>query len=207
MSPDGVNKPIGEALDEIRTLVDSRNALLDLLDADAILARVDQAASADAVVEFVNSLPRLLELLVTDDLGAVRPWEITRRFPGQGWLEWSPLLRAAVATVFDQWWLTVLSAHPSRPPVGDVLATLVALELPLSRWLHPLLHSLDGPGARHLLDIVMGELEGDGWEEHDDERQQILAWCRTEPVVMGVTLVGAVHLDEGRFGDLLDALL
>lgn len=204
--PGGVNKPIGQALDEVRNLVECEDVLRDVLPADALLARVDQA-SGDNAAELEHALPRLLELLVTNDLGSVPAWEITARLASQLQSGWSPRLRAAVLDVFDQWWSTILSAHPSRPEVGHALATLAALELPLSRWLQPLLHSLDGPAARHLADIVDGQLTSDGWSEHEDERQQILAWCRTDPVVMGLTLVGAVHLDEGHLGDLLDELL
>ena len=197
---------IRQALDEVRVLLGSENALIATLPADALLARIDQAPS-DPTAEFRLCLPRLLELLVSNDLGSVDPWEVSRRLPEHDWLKWAPPLRAGVATVFDQWWATVLSAHPNDPPVDDVMATLVALELPLTRWLQPLLRSLDGPAARHLADIVTGRLSGGGWSEHEDERQQILAWCRTEPVVMGLTVVGGVHLPEGSLGDLLDLLL
>ena len=45
------------------------------------------------------------------------------------------------------------------------------------------------------------------WKSFGDERSQILSWCRSEPVVIGLTVVGGVHLDEGQLGAALDRML
>jgi hypothetical protein len=75
------------------------------------------------------------------------------------------------------------------------------------RWLAPWLDDLDGPAARHLATVVITQLPEAEWAAHQDERAQILAWCRSEPVVIGLTVVGGVHLDDGQLSDALDRML
>ncbi len=54
---------------------------------------------------------------------------------------------------------------------------------------------------------MLGGLAHPVWDGHDDQRRQVAAWTQTEPVVMGLTIVGGIHLDDGVLGRVLEVLL
>jgi len=62
-------------------------------------------------------------------------------------------------------------------------------------------------GARHLAEVIVSRLPEAEWEGSEDQRSQILGWSRTEPVIIGLTVVGGVHLDDGQLSDALDLML
>ena len=113
--------------------------------------------------------------------------------------------------LLDGWWYEVLQRlpgehHGSFQP-DDVLGLLARSGAPMIRWLHVWLDELDGPGAVHLAEAVIGGLSGPSWHGLDDERGQVLAWARTETVVNGLALIGATHLDGDTFSQVMDVLI
>jgi hypothetical protein len=129
------------------------------------------------------------------------------RLEAAGWHDWPDADRRLVDDVLDLWWATELQLEPGEPSVHDVLAALARLHPPMIRWLDPWLRDLDGPGARHLVRMVADQLSSVRWAERPDRRAQVVAWTRSEPVVIGLTLVGGVHLEPGQLGDALDRML
>ena len=71
----------------------------------------------------------------------------------------------------------------------------------------PLLVGLEGAGALHLADLAIGGLGSSAWDQQPDRRGQVLGWLASEPVILGLTLVGGVHLDDGQLGAALDVML
>lgn len=202
-----MSSPLEVALEQLTDLVGQHDGLLPTLPADAVMARFNAALADGDGVEVRQSMVRLLELMVTDELGALEPTEVADSLRDAGWTRWPSDEQAAIAHVLDDWWSTVLAQHPHEPPAEIVLATLCRLDFPLVRWLQPLLEQLDGPAAVHLSEIVLQQLPHHSWNDRPDERSQILNWCRSEPVVMGLTVVGGVHLAPGVLGEALDLLL
>lgn len=202
-----MSSPLEVALEELTDLVGQHDGLLPTLPADAVMARFNAAVVDEDEVETRQSLVRLLQLMVSDDLGALESVDVADCLDSARWMQWSSDEQAAVIRVFDAWWSTVLAQHPHEPPAEIVLATLCRLNFPIVRWLHPLLEQLDGPAAVHLSEMVLQQLPHPSWNDRPDERNQILNWCRSEPVVMGLTVVGGVHLAPGVLGEALDLLL
>jgi hypothetical protein len=202
-----VNEPLQRAIAGLRAA---------FVDPDVVasggLALVD-GLSPDVVWELVlggeleRCTPRLMELMVKGAPVGPAPWRVLAVLAAGGWPTWNTGRRRAFTHLLDVWWATALEIHPFSPEVDEFLAALAQLDEPLVRWLQPLLESLDGAGAEHLADLVMSGLRSPGWEQVPDRRSQVLGWCRTEPVVIGLTLVGGVHLAEGRLGNALDVML
>lgn len=202
-----MSSPLEVALEQLTEQVGQHDGLLPTLPADATMARFDAAVSIGDAVETHQSLARLLELLVSGDLGHIEPAAVVDCLETAGWNAWPQRRQDAVVQVFDAWWATVLAQHPHQPSAELVLATLCRVDRPLVRWLQPLLEQLDGPAALHLSELVLEQLPHPSWQDLADERQQVLNWCRSEPVVMGLTVVGGVHLPPGVLGRALDLLL
>ncbi len=194
------NQRVTAALDDVWSRFGSRDSLFPNLALDAVLVRAEHG-------ELRASLPRMLEL-ATRPLGdpevAVAVFD---RLENAGWSDWDASDRRTIERVLDQWWLTELALEPGEPALHDVLAALARLDIELIRWLEPWLCDLDGPGARHLARMVEDQLSSARWREIPDRRGQVLAWTRSEPVVMGLTIVGGVHLAPGQLGDALDRML
>ncbi len=176
------------------------DSLLPDLAFDAVLARADHG-------EFVECLPRLLEVMTLPGADPETAIAVFDRLESAGWTEWPDRRRRPIEKLLDQWWATELALEPGEPPVHDVLAALVRLDQPVGRWLQPWLEDLDGPGARHFVALVNDQLSSERWAEFPDRREQVLAWTRSEPAIMGLTLVGGVHLDSGQLGQALDRML
>ncbi len=203
-APIGRSARLDAAIGDLWSLMADDYGLLPDLALDALLARADRG-------ELVAATPRLVELTVTQTLDVADAAAVVERFGGHGW---EPAERVAVGEALDAWWLETLRRHPGehpepyRPEV--VLGVIVGFGAPMVRWLGPWLDELDGPGAVHLSEVVLGGpdgLSGPAWTGKEDEARQVLAWARTEPVVTGLTLVGGVHLGDGMLGDVLDRLL
>ncbi len=194
------NERVAGALDDVWSRFGSRDSLFPNLALDAVLVRADQG-------ELRAALPRMLELATSplaDPEGAVAVFD---RLEAAGWSDWAADERRSIERVLDQWWLTELALEPGEPALHEVLGALARLDIELVRWLDPWLRDLDGPGARHLASMVDDQLSWSRWQETPDRRRQVLAWTRSEPVVMGLTVVGGVHLEPGQLGDALDRML
>lgn len=202
-----MSSPLEVALEQLIDLVGQHDGLLPTLPADAVMARFNAALSGGDNVETAQSLVRLLELMVADELGEFEAVDVADCLENAGWTQWPSDEQAAVLRVFDAWWSTVLAQHPHEPSAELVLATLCRLDFPMVRWLQPLLEQLDGPAAIHLSEMVLQQLPHHSWNDRPDQRSQILSWCSSEPVVMGLTVVGGVHLAPGVLGEALDLLL
>ncbi len=191
---------LDNAIDRVWDVLGDRSSLLSVLADDAVMAR---ARSGEAK----QALPRLLELAVVDELehmSIVEPFDLLN---AEGWTTWPDAERRAVEGLVDTWWTWTRTAIDPTIDPGLVLACLCRLGVPLVRWLGPWLEDLDGPPARHLADVIISQLPEPEWEGFEDQRSQILGWTRTEPVVIGLTVVGGVHLDEGQLSDALDLML
>jgi hypothetical protein len=191
---------LGARLDRLWDVLGDRESLFPQLPDDAALARARSG-------ELVEAIPRLLELAIGDGLQRVPvtvPFDLLRE---ADWTTWSAARREAIEDVVDTWWTSTRTAIEPELSPGLVLACLCRLGVPQIRWLGPWLEDLDGPAARHLANVVTGQLPEPEWEGFDDQRSQILAWCRTEPVIIGLTVIGGVHLDEGQLSEALDLML
>ncbi len=200
------------ALDRLGGLFNGSRALSAVegrrLDPDVVAGLSEEALWALARNgDLDRCATRLVELVIGGTLDSLEPWEVTEFLVGEGWAGWSDGQRGALLGCFDAWWQTLLHFHPYTPGVDVALAALAQFDEPLIRWLQPLLEGLDGPGAEHLADLVIGRLSSPGWDRRPDRRLQVLAWSGTEPVVLGLTLVGGVHLSDGRLGRALDRML
>lgn len=205
--PDGAvpdNAAAPSSAGEARTF-DRDLGLLPVLPIDAALARL---GDADTKSEAMRYVPRLVELVVGHGLEIDQAVDTVDRL-ARG--RWADQWRTAVVEVLDQWWIQALRRDPGdqpvRYPASVVLGVVSGFGSRMSRWLAPWIDELDGPGAQHLADTILGGLEGPAWRGKDDEATQVLGWARTEPVVTGVSLVGAVHLDADISDRLLDRLL
>lgn len=194
------NEMIDGSIRALWTTFGSSDSLLPDLAFDAVLARADHG-------EFPESVPRLFELGTAPGADPDMAVAVFDRLEGQDWSNWPDGRRRPVEHLLDQWWAMLLRAEPGVPAVHEVLAALVRLNQPVIRWLQPWLEDLDGPGARHLALLVINELSSPRWAEVPDRREQVLAWTRSEPVLMGLTLVGGVHLEPGELSEALDRML
>ncbi len=179
--------------------------LIPELPFDAVLARLDRAES---LREAARCVPRLVDLMVDHALTVDEAAVVVDRLTLGPWTDRQ---REVVVHVLEAWWLQALRRepgehHPDFPP-AVVLGLVAGIGDRMSRWLAVWIDELDGPGAQHLADTVLDGLDGPSWRGKDDEAQQVLGWARTEAVVNGVALVGAVHLEPELTSRLLDRLL
>lgn len=191
---------LGRAIDELWAVLGDRTSLFPDLPDDAALARVRNG-------ELKAGLPRLLELAIGGEavnMAITEPFDLLR---AADWTGWPGVERQAVEGVVDTWWEWTRGSNDPQPSPGLVLACLCRLGVPVVRWLTPWLDDLDGPAARHLAVVVIDQLPEAEWAVVEDEREQILAWCRSEPVVIGLTVVGGVHLDDDQLSHALDRML
>ena len=190
---------VAEALDAVRRAFGEPQGLISDLPADATWARARAG-------ELNECIPRLLELWAAADLEPVPAQDVLAHL-ADNWDEFPPAGQRAIESLADVLWTQALTTHPSEPSADELLGQLIHLRLPMVRWLEPWLGLLDGPGAPQLADSILRHTEAGAWAAVPDARSQLEAWARSEPVVMGIAVVGGVHLDEGDFGALLDRLV
>ncbi len=191
---------LGRTIDVLWDVLGDRNSLFPELPDDAALARARGG-------ELKAAMPRLLELAISGSavrMSVTEPFDLLSEAE---WTTWPAVERRALESVVDTWWRWVRGSVEPTMPIGLVLACLCRLGVPMVRWLGPWLDDLDGPAAVRLAEIAIGRLPEPEWAPIPDERSQILAWCRTEPVVVGLTVVGGVHLEEGQLSAALDQIL
>lgn len=192
--------PLDNAITHLWEVFSDPLSLLSDLPSDAVLVRADTG-------ELRFCLPRLLELLIRDELTPVEGFSIADRLRLDDWQSWPPLERVALESFFDAWWLTTLALESGPLAAHEVLSVLVHLGVPLVRWLGPWLEDLDGPAANHFAELVLSGMSAPAWQAAVDERGQVKAWTESEACVLGIALVGGIHLPEGQLSDVLDHLV
>ena len=198
----GRSAQLAAALDELRRRpVDGRSDLLEHLAMDAVLARAGRGEAEQAA-------SRLLGLIVDGECTieqAVDGVDVLARH------SWDHDGRRLVEAVLDAWWDETLHLAPGEHQPGwspaEVLGLLAGWNAPMVRWFEPWLTELDGPGAGHLVDMLLDGLGGPAWVGRADRADQVVGWARTEPVVNGLILIGGTHLDGDRLSAALDLLI
>lgn len=199
--------------------------LLPTLAVDAVLARADRGELDEAV-------PRLLDLTVGHQLTISQACDVAVRL---GDHPWTANQQVAIEEVFDAWWQETLMLEPGEheaPFTPDVvLGVLAGYDAPMIRWFEPWLAELDGPGAFHLVSLIVGGEIPDGppapvigfapqppppspvtptgpaWEGKVDQAGQVIGWAKSETVINGLALIGGTHLESWVLGDALDRLI
>lgn len=200
----GRSNTLTEALERAwATMADDYGLLPDLA-VDAVLSRFDRG-------EVVAATPRLLELLVAQELSVATAADLVVRL---GDRPWSASQLVAIQDVLDAWWLEVLMQEPgehAEPFTPEaVLGILAGFDAPMIRWFEPWVPELDGPGAVHLASIVVAgrdQLTEAAWSEKQDCADQLFGWARTETVINGLALIGGTHLDDELLSETLDLLI
>ena len=191
--------PLRAALEQLWATMSENYDLVPELELDTVLAR---ARTGDRD-EIAACLPRLVDALVDGELSPVVAIEVVELLDANGGRDGLGLL--------DAWWIDVLQREPGEHPTGvapeDVLGLVAHAEAPMVRWLHPWLESLDGPPAVHLATAIVDGFPAPTWAGRADERQQVMAWARTETVINGLALIGATHVDDDTMSRVLDVLI
>lgn len=191
---------LAEAIDHVWDVLGGRSTLFPSLPDDAVMARARSGEAKEA-------LPRLLELAISDGLEHLSITEPFDLLAASDWTAWPGADRRAIERLLDTWWTWTRTAIDPTIAPGRVLACLCRVGVPQVRWLGPWLDDLDGPAAQHLAEVITQQLPQLEWEGFEDERAQILGWTRTEPVIIGLTVVGGVHIEEGQLSAALDLML
>ena len=191
---------VSEAIESVWRAFGRSEGLISHLAPDAAWVRAQSG-------EFEACLPRLLELWAENALTTNPKAHEVLRATAEAWPELTSPQARSVEALGDVLWERVLTTHPSSPSADELLSQLVFLGLPMVRWLDPWLVSLDGPGAPQLADAIVRPAASEAWDLQPDYRQQLQAWAATEAVVIGLTVVGGVHLDEGDLAALFDRLI
>ncbi len=191
---------IGEAIESVWQTFGRADGLITYLAPDAAWVRAQSG-------ELMQCLPRLLELWANNELEGGPAAHDLLATVRDSWGELTSPQARSVEALADVLWEQVLTSYPSTPTADELLGQLVCLGLPMVRWLDPWLGSLDGPGAKQLADSILRPSNSEAWQLEPDYRQQLEGWAATEPVVIGLTIVGGVHLDDGDLAGLFDRLI
>lgn len=197
---DDLITPLDRALAEVWSVFSDQEGLIAYLKSDAVLSR-------SRAGEFRFCLPRLLELLVNNQLEGEAGFVLANRLQVEGWQSWKRSERDVLETFFDTWWLQTRMFDDGLVPASEVLGVLIHLGLPLVRWLGPWLEDLDGPPARHFAHLILEGFETPAWQHDSDLRGQVEGWAASEPCIFGIALVGGIHLPEGQLSEVLDRLV
>lgn len=127
--------------------------------------------------------PRIMALLVYDELH-VDEELIAARFAEAGcWQSWADDERDAMLDVCRAWWEATLTQHPRRPEAYDVLSFLVTTPVPLTEWLDVWNEQPPGPADLHALELCQWwapELIGTdlvvGWSSNINITVEIKRW-------------------------------
>ncbi len=205
----GHSPPLRTALEQVRATMVDDDGLISEVEFETVLAR---ARTGDDV-EIARCLPRLLTALIDGELSPVEAIEVVELLDGYQEADVVTRVerRQVVLELLDAWWFDVLQRQPGehRPGVApeDVLGLLARIDVPMVRWLHPWLDSLDGPPAVHLAAAIIDGFPAPTWAGRSDERRQVIAWTRSEAVINGLALIGATHIDGDTMDRVLDILI
>lgn len=193
------SRPLQEALDLLQVEFPTDRALSGELAADVLLAL--------ATTDLDDVLVDLLTLATDGQLEDRYAFEIFDLLRDTSWIEWDMPAVQAIVRWADAWWLTALRMLPELADAGAALGQLVHLDLGMVKWLRVWLDELDGYGAQHLANFLIEGSDHPGWNGYDDERAQVRAWAQSETVVNGFTMIGGVHLEEGRMTKVLEEIV
>lgn len=97
--------------------------------------------------------PRIMALLVYDELH-VDEELIAHRIAEAGcWRDWAEVERDAMLDVCRAWWDATLSSYPRRPAAHVVLSFLVTTPVPLTEWFDVWNAQPPGPADLHALEL------------------------------------------------------
>lgn len=191
--------PLRTALDRFWSVTADDYGLIPELELETVLARARTGHGDDVSI----CLPRLADELIAGELSPVAAIEVVGLLDGHAGSD--------LAVLFDAWWFDVLERPPGEHRPGcapePVLGLLAHTGAPMIRWLQPWLESLDGPPAVHLAAAIVAGFPSPTWAGRPDERQQVMAWTRTEAVINGLALIGATHVDDATMSRVLDIVI
>lgn len=207
----GHGNAVRDALEKVWSWHDDYGLLREMA-ADAVMARTTTG-------ELLMTAPRLLQLVIDGQLPAADCSLIVETVSTG---RWTKEHRTDLETLFDAWWLASLNLDDGEHASNDdgesfvpsvVLGVLAHYDLaPMVRWLLVWLDNLDGPGAVHLASFLLGfepetQWADAAWKGREQQRDDVHGWARTEPVVYGLTMVGATHLEPDTLDRVLDYLI
>lgn len=193
------SRPLQDALDLLQVEFPTDRALSGELAADVLMVL--------AATDLEDVLVDLLTMASDGELGDRYAYEIFDLLRAAEWTEWDMPAVQAIVRWADAWWLTALRMVPDFADAGAALGQLVHLGLGMVKWLTVWLEEIDGFGAEHLANFLIDGSDHPGWNGYDDERAQVRAWAQSETVVNGFTMIGGVHLEEGRMAKVLDEII
>lgn len=191
--------PLRAALDRLWATAAVDYGLIPELELETVLARARTGDGDEVSV----CLPRLVDALVDGELSPVTAIDVIELLDDH--------IGSGAAKLLDAWWADVLERSPGEHRSGlspePVLGLLAHTRAPMVRWLHPWLEALDGPPAVHLAAAIVDGFPSPTWAGRSDERQQVMAWTRSETVINGLALIGATHVDNATMSRVLDILI
>jgi hypothetical protein len=117
--------------------------------------------------------PRIMALLVHDDLHIDEELIAERFADGGCWHTWADDERDAMLAVCRAWWEATLTSYPRRPEAYEVLSFLVTTPIPLAQWLEVWNSQPPGPADLHALDLCRW------WAPELLGRDLMLGWSGT----------------------------
>ena len=127
--------------------------------------------------------PRIMALLVYDELHVDEELIAERIAEAGCWQSWADVERDAMLDVCRAWWDATLSAYPRRPQAHEVLSFLVTTPVPLTQWFDVLNSQPPGPADMHALELCQSwapELIGTdltlGWSSTINVTTDVKRW-------------------------------
>lgn len=130
--------------------------------------------------------PRVMALLVRDELHVDADLIAQRLVDAGCWESWADDERDAMLTVCEAWWPDALASYPSRPQADELLAFLAMTPVPFAHWLDVWNSQPSGPADQHAVDICRrwaAELPAGvklGWSRTADVTVDLAPWILNE---------------------------
>lgn len=99
--------------------------------------------------------PRIMALLVHDDLHVDEELVAERLVEVGCWSAWAEDERKAMLALCNVWWEATLSSYPRQPEVRAVLSFLATTPVPLVHWLEVWNAQPHGPADGHAADLFL----------------------------------------------------
>jgi hypothetical protein len=142
--------------------------------------------------DFRHFLPRIFELIATDDQFPVEPEIVLGKLAYGEWSHWPAKQRSAIETFLQAWWSDLLSEYPARVSTlnaDDALCSLGNALEDLQSYLDGWREDADLAPRRHLAWFVrhnylsmakkmQGRLRNAFWRGRDQQREQVERWLR-----------------------------
>ncbi|WP_405064492.1 hypothetical protein OG474_23325 [Kribbella sp. NBC_01505] len=127
--------------------------------------------------------PRIMALLVYDELHVDEELIAARIAEAGCWETWPDVERDAMLDVCRAWWAETLGTHPRRPQAHEVLSFLATAPVPLTHWFEVWNAQPPGPADLHALELCQWwapELIGTnltlGWSSTIDVTTDVKRW-------------------------------